>query len=97
MQVGGVPLVQVMGSLWEGGSDILQASFCVGNKGSIIRKDDLRPVTSEIKQAAIKTVSGIDSVPIIKICGLVEHHAEEDSDESQCQETTQHQSIYDQE
>ena len=37
----------------------------------------------KIKQAAIKTVSDVDSIAINKIfCGLFEHHVEEDREES---------------
>jgi len=43
----------------------------------------------EIEQTAVKAAADVDSLVIIKVfCGLPEHHAEDDAEQSWCQVTT---------
>ena len=79
----------MLGSLCESGK--MPDFFCMDNKNIIVGK-------AETKLTIIKTVSDLDSVPIIKIfCDLLGYHDEKDAEKGRCQDATLIHSVDDRE
>ena len=83
----------------KAGYDALKDSLCVGDKGSVIREERVldQPLlrlgvgleASWIEETAIHTVPDVHPLVIIQVLSyLLEHYAEEDAEESRCQDTT---------
>ena len=71
----------------------------MGDKGSVIREEKVldQPLlclgvgleASQIEETAIQTISDVHPLVIIQVLScLLEHHAEEDAEESRCQDAT---------
>lgn len=84
-----------MSSLCKAGRYALQGCLCMGNKGSIIGKEQLSDeflhclggvglvVSPQIKQATISAISVVEAILVIKVnCGPLEHYAEIDCEKS---------------
>ena len=78
---------------------MLQGSFGVGNYGSVVSEEKVMEQlfqcfcvgmqSPEVKQTAVKTVADVYGTVIVKVfCDLFKHHAEKDTAQSRCQNTT---------
>ena len=84
--------------------DVLQGLQHVGDKGSIAHEQQVRDQSlmsnivgleaPQIEEVVIPTVPNTHLILVLQIIScLFEHHAEEDAEESRCQNTTLHHSV----
>ena len=77
----------------------MKGLLCVGDEGSVIREEKVldQPLLRlgvglealQIEETVFPTVSDVHPLVIIQVLScLLEHHAEEDAEESRCQDTT---------
>ena len=85
-----------LGSFCEAGCQALQGTFRMGNKGSVVGKKKVSKQllkslcvglqSPEIEQTAVEAIADVDSIVTIKAFhGLLEHHTEENTEQSWCQ------------
>ena len=88
-----------LGSFCEAGCQALQGTFGMGNKGSVAGKEKVSKQllkslcvglqSLEVEQTAVEAIADVDSIVTIKAFhGLLEHHTEEDAEQSRCQDAT---------